>query len=286
MSESQPVIDVKPAESGAFNQRLKSALILAPVAVFVVLWGGKLFALMAVIMSAIGVFEWIRMVEPEGNRFLPHVGAGAAGIAAIAAALLMSPLLSLWFIVGMAFLVYAFDWSQNGKNCLRAGFGMVYIGFSVSIMIWLRLETEQGLYNFLMLMFLIWASDTAAYFTGKAIGGPKLAPAISPKKTWAGFWGSSFGAGLVLAGMGCPFVLGLLKMQPLAPVWVLALVGFVLAMFGQAGDLFISIIKRHYGVKDTGALIPGHGGILDRIDALLLVAMLFGMFVLLAGGGK
>lgn len=280
----QITVNAKSAEGG-INQRVKSALILAPAAIFVVLWGGKLFALMAVIVCAIGVFEWVRMVEPEGNKFLPHAGAGVAAIATAAASLLVDPVLSLWFFIGMSFLVFAFDWSQNGKHCLRVSFGVIYIGFAVAVMIWLRLGTPQGLYNFLMLMFLIWASDTFAYFTGRAIGGPKIAPVISPKKTWAGFWGSSIGAGLVLAGMGCPWLLSFLKLQPLAPLWVLAVAGFVLAMFGQAGDLFISMFKRHYGIKDTGTIIPGHGGILDRIDALLLVAPLFGIFVLLAGGG-
>ena len=282
---TEPIL-IESVKIGSINQRLKSALILAPAAIFVVLWGGKLFALMAAIVAAIGVYEWVRMVEPEGNKFLPHVGAGVAMIAAVAAALLLDPVLALCFFIGMAFLVFAFDWSQSGKHCVRAAFGVIYIGFSVAVMLWLRLGTEQGLYNFLMLMFLIWASDTAAYFTGKAIGGPKLAPVISPKKTWAGFWGSSVGAGFVLAGMGCPWLLSFLKLQPLAPLWVLAIAGFVLAMFGQAGDLFISMFKRHYGIKDTGTIIPGHGGILDRIDALLLVAPLFGMFVVLAGGGK
>lgn len=271
--------------SGGFNERMKSALLLAPVAIFVVFWGGKLFGLMAAAIAAIAVFEWVRMVEKDGKFFLPWVGAGVAGVAAIASALLLDPVLSLWFHAGMAFLMFAAVYAADGKDGLRDAFGVIYIGFSVSVMLWLRLAGNDGLYHFLMLMLLIWASDSFAYFAGRAIGGPKLAPVISPKKTWAGFFGSSFGAALVVGAMGCPWLVETLHVTPLASWQVLAAVGFVLAMFGQAGDLFISLLKRHYGVKDTGALIPGHGGILDRIDALLLVAPLFGMFVLLAGGG-
>ncbi len=273
-----------PPTSSSLDQRLKSALILAPAVLFVIFWGRGLFSLMAAVAAGICIWEWLKMVEAKGPKYLPHIGAGAMVIATAAAALLIDPVLSLWFYMGMAFLVFAFDWAQKGGNPIQAAFGVVYIGFSVATMIWLRLGTAEGLYNFMMLLFLIWASDSFAYFTGRAIGGPKLAPVISPKKTWAGFWGSSIGAALVLAVMGCPALLSLINVKPLAPFWVLAIAGFILAMFGQVGDLFISMFKRHYGIKDTGTLIPGHGGLLDRIDALLLVAPLFGMFVVLAGG--
>ncbi len=161
--------------------------------------------------------------------------------------------------------------------------GSAYIGISIGMMVWLRNGSEHGLYNMLTLLLIVWASDISAYFSGKAIGGPKLAPVISPKKTWAGFIGSSIGAAIVAAGLACP---GLLEKFNLATIGDLswagyAVMGFILAMFGQAGDLFISLFKRRYGVKDTGTIIPGHGGILDRIDALLLVALLFGTLALL-----
>lgn len=161
---------------------------------------------------------------------------------------------------------------------LTMAFGMLYIGYACGIMIWLRLYTHDGLYNTLTMLFIVWASDISAYFTGRAIGGPKLAPLISPKKTWAGFIGSSVGSALVAAILASPPVLGAFHVDTVGHMSMAAYagIGFVLAMFGQVGDLFISIFKRRYGVKDTGTLIPGHGGILDRIDALMLVAILFG----------
>ncbi len=156
-------------------------------------------------------------------------------------------------------------------------FGVAYIGLATGLMIWLR-NVPGGLYHVLTLLLIVWASDISAYFSGKAIGGPKLAPMISPKKTWAGFFGSSLGSGIVAALLACFCVQETFHVSTIGNLsWQsYALMGFVLAMIGQAGDLFISMFKRHYGVKDTGTLIPGHGGILDRIDALLLVAIAFG----------
>ncbi len=186
-------------------------------------------------------------------------------------------------LMGFAAAVSVYEWGKmvmlDKKYSLPfMVFGMVYIGLSCATMIWLRNVSDYGLYNMLTLLFIIWASDVSAYFTGRAIGGPKLAPKISPKKTWAGFWGSSVGAALVAAALASPAALAAFGVETIGGLtWMgYAQMGFVLAMFGQMGDLSISVIKRRYGVKDTGALIPGHGGVLDRIDALLLVALIFG----------
>lgn len=186
-------------------------------------------------------------------------------------------------LMGAATVIGVYEWLQmmrHEKKSLRVPFtlfGLAYIGFSCGAMIWLRGDTAQGLHNMLTLLCIVWASDISAYFSGRAIGGPKLAPAISPKKTWAGFVGSSVGAGLVAAGLASAAVtgwLGAATVGGLSPA-AYGAIGFILAMFGQAGDLFISIFKRRYGVKDTGTIMPGHGGVLDRIDALMLVALIF-----------
>jgi phosphatidate cytidylyltransferase len=190
-------------------------------------------------------------------------------------------------LMALAAAIGVYEWGKmvlSGKQyrAILMLFGMLYIGLSVWMMIWLRNGSEYGLYNILTLLLIVWASDISAYFTGKAIGGPKLAPAISPKKTWSGFFGSSVGAGIVAAALACPWVLSKFGAATIGHMsWAgYAAMGFVLAMFGQVGDLFISVLKRRYGVKDTGNIIPGHGGVLDRIDALLLVALLFGTIVI------
>ena len=113
-------------------------------------------------------------------------------------------------------------------------------------------------------MMCVWASDIGAYFTGKRLKGPKMAPKISPNKTWAGFLGAMFFGGLTLWAMSFFVQAGI-------PGGLLFLSGSVFGAVGQAGDLLVSILKRQAGTKDTGNLIPGHGGLLDRIDSLLLV---------------
>ncbi len=190
-------------------------------------------------------------------------------------------------LAGAAAAIGIYEWGRmvlGEKKCrlLIMIFGVAYIGLSSAIMIWLRTSTAYGLYNMLTLLLIVWASDISAYFAGRAIGGPKLAPTISPKKTWAGFIGSSVGSGIVAGGLACPALLSKFSITTIGhmPPVDYAAMGFVLAMFGQAGDLFISIFKRRYGVKDTGTLIPGHGGVLDRIDALLLVSLVFGLIVM------
>jgi phosphatidate cytidylyltransferase len=128
------------------------------------------------------------------------------------------------------------------------------------------------------LLVVVWAADICAYFAGRLIGGPKLAPSISPKKTWAGLWGAV--AGGALGGLALGYWGGSVAFL------ILVVLGGFLAIIEQLGDLFESALKRHYGLKDSGRLIPGHGGLLDRVDglvaatlclaAILAVARLFG----------
>jgi len=280
--------DVKPP-AGGLKERAKGALMFAPVVLLLIWWGGEPFTWMMGAAAAIGGFEWARMVltgKDNAPKGIVYVAAGAAALPVMVSGMMYSPLISFWFLLALCFLLFAYNFSQNGPSPKLTIFGVIYISFAVSIMVWLR-GTEHGLYHFCTLLFIVWASDIAAYFTGRTFGGPKLAPVISPKKTWSGFFGSSVGAGLVAAGMASAWLTAQLDVAGgtiggMGPVGYFVM-GFVLAMFGQLGDLFISIFKRHFGIKDTGALIPGHGGILDRIDALLLVALVFGSLKILAG---
>src|SRR5690606_8072637 len=132
-------------------------------------------------------------------------------------------------------------------------------------MIWLRADPQLGLVAIFWLLGVVWATDSFAYFTGRAIGGPKLIPRLSPKKTWAGLLGGM--AGAALAGAAVSLWLGMGS----APL--LAALSAGLAVLSQAGDFAESALKRRAGVKDSGKLIPGHGGILDRVDGLVAVTL-------------
>jgi phosphatidate cytidylyltransferase len=140
----------------------------------------------------------------------------------------------------------------------------------------MRSNSDHGLLLLIWLFVSVWAADISAYFAGRLIGGPKLAPVISPKKTWAGLGGAM--AGAAIASLGVALFAGL--NAPLA----LSLVGTVLGVVEQAGDLFKSALKRHYGVKDSGRLIPGHGGVIDRVDGLVASAVAVLILGYLFGG--
>ena len=144
-------------------------------------------------------------------------------------------------------------------------------------MLWLRGVPELGLALLVWLFVVVWTTDTAAYFAGRAIGGPRLAPAISPSKTWAGLCGGMLGA--ALTGALAAWLLGSGRLLQAAGL------GALLAVVAQLGDLVESGSKRAAGVKDSGTLIPGHGGLLDRVDGLLFAAPVFAAMVWLATHG-
>ncbi|MCB1556817.1 MAG: phosphatidate cytidylyltransferase [Alphaproteobacteria bacterium] len=166
---------------------------------------------------------------------------------------------------------------RSEKPILFGGIGAVYILFAFAGFYLLERDVPvEGAPAPFVLTLVIWASDIGAYFFGKTIGGPKLAPKISPGKTWAGLSGA-----FVTPFLGL-LIVHLLSGHMIGAALVFGAVGGVVGMLGQAGDLMISFFKRKVNVKDTGDLIPGHGGILDRIDSFLLVSFL--MFFVLALG--
>jgi phosphatidate cytidylyltransferase len=136
----------------------------------------------------------------------------------------------------------------------------------------------EGLLAVLQIVSAVIATDVGAYFAGRTLGGPKIAPKISPSKTWAGLIGGMIAAGLVFVGWA-------MYVQALHP-WTFAVNGAVAAIIAQAGDFFESWMKRRAGVKDSGRLIPGHGGLFDRLDGLLAVSFVLGILLLLSSGFK
>lgn len=149
--------------------------------------------------------------------------------------------------------------------------GIAYITIFASSLIYLR-NLENGFGIVLLMLFLVWATDIAAFFTGKALQGPKICTKISPNKTWSGLAGGMIAAGFVGA-LASVFI-------PMSTLSLIA-IGMLLAIVAQIGDFFESWVKRSFGVKDSGNIIPGHGGLLDRLDGFTTVAPVFVIFTLL-----
>ena len=162
--------------------------------------------------------------------------------------------------------------------------GVAYVAVPSASLIWLRElqfadHPHGGAALVLYALLVVWATDIGAFFAGRRIGGPKLAPVISPNKTWAGLGGGMVAA--AIAGGICA------NFTPYPPSWIAAMdLGVVLAVISQAGDLFESWLKRRVGAKDSGTLIPGHGGLLDRVDGLVFTLPLFALLLSLYGSAS
>jgi phosphatidate cytidylyltransferase len=186
--------------------------------------------------------------------------------------------------IALAFGVAYAEWfelaTKTKRQLIYLILGSLYFVISFSEFVVLRLFYESGIYLIFLLMFSVWASDTGAYIFGKVFGRSKMSPTISPKKTWAGFRGALIGSALIftLLVYAAPFLTPIIHNDIIVTWAQLPLVlfyGTIIGFVGQAGDLLVSALKRKANVKDSGSLIPGHGGLLDRIDSLLLVMPVF-----------
>ena len=172
---------------------------------------------------------------------------------------------------------------------MDAAYGVLYLGWPAVLLIWLRDgDTAIGLSWTVVAFAVAWSSDVMAYLVGSLVGGPKLWPRFSPNKTWSGFVGglaAGTAAGAIMAG-GFPAWFSFWPDMGLNAVWG-ALLGFTAAVATMAGDLWESALKRRYGVKDAGNLIPGHGGLLDRVDGLMfaVVVVACGRLIAIHWGG-
>lgn len=248
-------------------RRTASAAVLAPAAL-ACLWYGGLAWIALVSLATIGLaWEWTHMLR------LPRLVALTIplGVAVVAALLLRggSPQTLAGALIGVALLHYF--WFRR----LAPAAGMLAIAPPSVALLWLRLGSA-GFANILYLLFIVWASDIGAYLVGRLAGGPRLAPAISPGKTWSGAAGGLVAAGL--AGYATAAA------SPPTNLHAFVLASF-LGLISQLGDLAESALKRHCGVKDSGALIPGHGGVFDRLDGLLAAATAMGLMAVATGNG-
>ncbi|MBI4182615.1 MAG: phosphatidate cytidylyltransferase [Proteobacteria bacterium] len=257
------------------GRRVVSALLLAPVALAAVYAGSPYFDLLALAVALRLAFEWCAICgasPPRWQGTLTIIAAGAASLSASTDLYAEGVL----FVFAIAVLVPLSMPRRDIALGLWLGAGLVYLTLPVIAMLWLRGDDPAGRAIVIWLLLVVWASDIGAYACGRLIGGSRLAPAISPNKTWAG---SAGGLALALAvgiGVAAAADLGVLaaraELAPLAGLGAVVPATLALACAAQVGDLAESAVKRHFRVKDSGSLIPGHGGLLDRLDALLFAA--------------
>lgn len=255
--------------------RVLSAAILGPLALLCIWAGGIAYKIMMV-AAALGLaWEWVGLcgaspILMPGMFVTVSVVTGtfAAAMGAVGTGLVI-------FATGTVFTAALAGGSPHWRSLAA---GIPYGGVGAIALIWLRGDAGVGLINLLFLLLLVWSSDIGAYIAGRMLGGPRLAPRISPGKTWSGALGglgAAIGAGMLVAYAS----------QGTLEPWRVGCVAGLLGIVAQAGDLLESQIKRHFGVKDSGILIPGHGGLLDRVDALLTAAPVAALLALAAGRG-
>jgi len=265
------VTDETPsASTGDLGKRIASGIVMALLAVGAVVLGGWPFVLFWA-AAAVGIFwEWSTIVAGGA------IAARAVGIAALIAAALAAGAgqiyaASLVLAAGVA-VVAACAPGRRGW----AAAGVVYAGIALLAPMVLRPDREFGLLAMLFLFAVVWSTDILGYFIGRAVGGPRLAPPISPKKTWSGAGGGTLGA--LGAGLAVVYIAGDIALLPATCV------AFVLSIASQAGDLFESAVKRRFGVKDASHVIPGHGGLMDRLDGFIAAGGVAALIGIMRGG--
>ena len=253
-------------------QRIVSALTLLPIVLGSIYLGGWYFYALLGLGGVLMLMEWWELTNASKKKssrtfvFLLTLLMPAL-IVAYGSFVSASSLLIFLFLQGIVLISHLpMKLSQSAENAssdVNLWVGSAYVSLALTSMAWLRGQDAHGVIV-VWLFFSVWAMDVGGYFTGKAIGGPKLAPVISPKKTWAGLIGGMVLAGVVSLAISLLFELG----DPMLMVPA----GAFVALIAQGGDLYESAVKRALDKKDSGNLIPGHGGILDRVDGLVFAA--------------
>jgi phosphatidate cytidylyltransferase len=266
---------------GDLRKRALSAMVLGPAAVACIWLGAEAFAGMMALAVALLAWEWVHMCGRR-VRVLPGM---AVPLAVLAAGALAVTDHVRWALVLLAFGFIIAWWFAHlmaealTQPALRLALGVLYIGLAGIALIELRHDGEAGRANVLFLFLVVWASDIGAYVAGRAMGGPKLWPAVSPNKTWSGAMGGL--AAAIAIGLGAA-----LAFTPGASFIAVVAVAVLLGVASQAGDLLESAIKRHFHVKDSSRLIPGHGGLLDRLDGVLAAAPVAALLSFALGQGR
>jgi phosphatidate cytidylyltransferase len=277
-----------PGSQSSLLLRILSALVLAPIAIAAAWFGWPWLPILTAIAGAVMAWEWACLCR--AGR-VGASGVGASGVvligsvlaaigAAIGATIAAEPASGVALGIGVSLAGAAIVlWTSSrepGGDPAWLALGALWVALPCVLLLWLARIDGAGRVTVLWILAIVWATDIGAYAIGRWLGGPLLAPRWSPRKTWAGLIG---GAGCAaLAGWGTARILGSTAVLPLV------LVSAGLAIVEQFGDLAESVAKRRFGVKDSSGLIPGHGGLLDRLDGLLAVVPAVALLTLIGGG--
>ncbi|HYF54893.1 MAG TPA: phosphatidate cytidylyltransferase [Salinarimonas sp.] len=266
----------RPWYATELGARVASALVLGLVALLAAYQGGAPFALFWLAAGMAILFEWtdVARVEPKG-RLRAVLGAVLAGLTLV---VVLDAAPALGFLVAGLGALACVALARDSRDRLWALGGFACAAVITVVPPTVRGHPELGVTGLLWMFAVVWSTDIAAYFVGRRVGGPKLWPRVSPKKTWSGFAGGFVGG--VLAGILVAVVAERAGWVPVASLpWVVAL-SAVASLVSQAGDLAESALKRRFDVKDSSHLIPGHGGVMDRLDGFFTVAVLVGLVLL------
>ena len=252
------------------STRIIAAAVLIPLAIAIAYAGGWLWTAL-VTLAAIGLYvEWLMVVGATAEKRV--VATGVAALAVAGFSLAIGRIDAALAVLAMGLVAVALM-TPVRRNWAAAG--ILYAGVAEIASVLLRHDAVKGFVALVFVLLIVWVTDSGGYFAGRGIGGPKLWPRVSPKKTWAGAVG-----GLVASlAVACAFaVLDLGKAGPLLTI------SGVLSVVSQLGDLFESAVKRRFGVKDSSQIIPGHGGLLDRLDGFVAAVAFAALFGFLRGG--
>ena len=270
MTEGEAARAAEEKPSRNLLMRVIVAAVLAPLAIGIAYVGG-VFWIALVTLAVIGLYvEWLMVIGLA--REMRVVACGIVALAIAGVCLAMGRIEIALVILGIGLLATPLI-APERRNWVAAGF--LYAAAAQTASILVRFDAAKGFVALMFVLLVVWVTDSGGYFAGRGIGGPKLWPRVSPKKTWAGAIGG-FAAGLIVAA--CFAALDLGRTSPLL------LLGGMLSIVSQLGDLFESAVKRRFGVKDSSHVIPGHGGLLDRLDGFVAAIVVAAIFGLLRGG--
>jgi len=244
-----------PPQTSELSRRIVVGLALIAIALAALYGGGIPMWVLISVASLLMMAEWADLMKVDARQKRLAMFSLSVPLAILSPLAAGPDFFALGLIAGAAFFVTIVT------RLPRLGWGLIYVGIPALALLFLR-ELPNGLLVAFWALAIVWATDIGAYFAGRSIGGPKLMPRVSPSKTWAG----------LIGGMVAALVCGLIFYSQAGLPVELALTSPILAVIAQIGDLYESGLKREAGVKDSGNILPGHGGVLDRLDGVVTVA--------------